>query len=102
MSAWLGSYRQIHANAKTAKTAKKPDAATVAGQRAYTPADGHMPRGYGKCRHCGEYGWLPAGPVDVECEQCAVDRLFSAAARATNPALAADPAEHMLRGEVEQ
>jgi hypothetical protein len=49
---------------------------------------GHMPRGYGKCQHCGEYGWLPDGPVDVECEECVVVRLLAradAAMRAQAP-----------------
>jgi hypothetical protein len=59
-----------------------------------------MPRGYGKCRHCGEYGWLPDGPVDIPCERCAVDRLFAAAGRAVDPRLADDPGEIMLRGEL--
>lgn len=44
----------------------------------------HMPRGHGRCPACREFGWLPEGPEDVPCDDCA---------------LAADPAEIVLRGE---
>ena len=32
---------------------------------------GHMPRGYGRCPACREFGWLPEGPEDGVCDACA-------------------------------
>ena len=66
----------------------------------------------GGCRRCG--ATLPPAPAPLgslivfadgsaECMPCAerkVGRLLAAGRRAVNPALAADPAEVMLRGEI--
>lgn len=46
---------------------------------------GWMPRGYGRCPCCAEFGWLPEGPDDGVCNPCAV--------------LLADDAEITLHGE---
>lgn len=98
MSAWLGSYRQKHAIAETAKIAERPLPATAVGAAAYV-SDWDMPAGYGICAHCGRAALLPAGPVDVECEACAVDRILVRAELAVDPRFAEDNNEVMVRGE---
>lgn len=84
MSAWLDSYRQKHANAETAKTAKTPKVVLEAGRAAYVSSC-DMPAGAGVCPDCGEVRWLSAGPTPTTCDECEITRLLAAGARAVGP-----------------
>lgn len=57
------------------------------GQSGQSRSEDWMPRGYGRCPACREFGWLPEGPEDGICDTCA--------------RLLADEAEVTLRGEAE-
>ena len=103
MSIWLGSYRQKHAFAKRANSAERSPSLRETGRPAYV-SRGDMPRGYGKCQHCGEYGWLPEGPVDIPCERCSAllaDEAEAGHRAVASPDALADPAELVLNGELE-
>lgn len=98
MSAWLGSYRQKHAFAKSANSADRPARVRLTGRSAYISPD-DMPAGCGICSRCGNARWLAAGPVSTVCDECEIDRLLLAGQRAVDPRLAADEAEVGLHGK---
>lgn len=61
-----------------------------------------LPEGAGRCPGCGCTTWLPAGPMTTPCAACIdAGARLAAAARAVAPALAEDPAEVCLRGEMD-
>lgn len=73
-------------NGKFCPDLRKPESGQSGQNATAATVAAWLPRGYGRCRHCGEFGWLPEGPVDIPCERCA--------------ALLADEGEVTLRGEL--
>lgn len=74
----------------------------VAGGYHPPPVPTRLPDGAGRCPDCGGIAWLPAGPITAVCDACtAIAARLAAAACAVAPALAADPAEVALRGELD-